>query len=900
MWSYVFLLLRRQIGRSVLASSGFLLAACALLLLSATTQTTVVRANQLIDQNWRPTYDLVVLPSTVKLPAGQTVPADFLQSYDGGISMQQYAQIAHLAGVQVAAPLAYIGYLSLPSPQLSFPTLNLPAGYYQLTWTVTAFNGQRHLIEYQQREVEQIFPCATLYDVRSLDLVLQETEKDGCSFSAYSSPPILSLSPPDTGGFMLAAIDPQAENQLVHLNTSISTGRALTAQDTIHRDLRLPGQLFNHQGQPFPTEAIPMLIHQQLPGQISLDMTLTPLVQGILSPQQLHRLGGAAYFASLPHQSPLFQGSVPMVQNDPERFVNHRLVWDGHTWQTLPPSTDATTDNSANYFLNFSSSATPAGLTYRSTTAPNGEPAYALVPTSVQGPEVGFRQLHPLHTLKKQFQDVGYTFEAIGQFTDARLAAQFSNPLNWLPENTYTALPVTLRYDQQGHSISPVTLLPTTNRAGYIMQPPLVLTTLAAAMQLRGDHSISAIRIRIAGVEKADEQSWKEVQQVAGEITQRTHLQVVVTLGSSPHPTLVSVPGVHLGQLSARQNIDPVGWVEERWIATGVSIFYLQQLGMTRLLLIGAVLVVCLGYLIMTLSTLAVAQRRDAAILSALGWRPWQPAQLFLKQALVLSLVGGMIGMGIALLLVKLLDAVPLWPLVAWTLPLMVGMAFVSSLHPLWQLWHLRPAMILRTGSTVSTDRSGQGGVRLGSMLSPLGMLVMSTLIRSWPRTLLTVTNLFLSTILLVLMVRSVLTIQQTLQGTLLGTFVLFQTAVPQLAGCGFAVVLTFLSVADLLLLRVRERRREIGLLQAVGWRPKMVQRLFVQEGIVLALISTPFGVLVAQAILVMQHTPQQWLPALLVALGAILLVVSISAVAAIPAVRAVSRMQVADVLRAE
>jgi hypothetical protein len=57
MWRYVFLQLRRQPGKSVLASSGFLLTACALILLSATTQTTLVRGNQIISQNWRPTYD---------------------------------------------------------------------------------------------------------------------------------------------------------------------------------------------------------------------------------------------------------------------------------------------------------------------------------------------------------------------------------------------------------------------------------------------------------------------------------------------------------------------------------------------------------------------------------------------------------------------------------------------------------------------------------------------------------------------------------------------------------------------------------------------------------------------------------------------------------------------------
>ncbi|MGI9060309.1 MAG: hypothetical protein ACR2H5_17230 [Ktedonobacteraceae bacterium] len=37
-------------------------------------------------------------------------------------------------------------------------------------------------------------------------------------------------------------------------------------------------------------------------------------------------------------------------------------------------------------------------------------------------------------------------------------------------------------------------------------------------------------------------------------------------------------------------------------------------------------------------------------------------------------------------------------------------------------------------------------------------------------------------------------------------------------------MLLTFLSVADLLLLQVWERQKEIEVLQAVGWRPRIVQ----------------------------------------------------------------------------
>src|SRR5260370_6469755 len=83
MWQYVFLQLRRQRGKSALVSGEFILAACALILLSATTQTTLVRGNQIISQNWTPTYALVVLPPQAKIPADPTAPTALLSGSCG-------------------------------------------------------------------------------------------------------------------------------------------------------------------------------------------------------------------------------------------------------------------------------------------------------------------------------------------------------------------------------------------------------------------------------------------------------------------------------------------------------------------------------------------------------------------------------------------------------------------------------------------------------------------------------------------------------------------------------------------------------------------------------------------------------------------------------------------------
>ena len=912
MWQYVLLMLRRQPGKSALVSGGFLFAACALILLSATTQTTLIRANQIISQNWRPTYDLVVLPPQAKIPADSRVPSDLLAGYGGGISMQQYQQIKNLPGIEVAAPIAYVGYIHMPVPTIYFSDHSYPTGYYQLDWTLSAFNGLRHVIELQQRYI--------IYISSSTDTTGPVNENasqpppdvlgtfggqiDEAQSETGDNP--ASMPTPDVGTFLLAAIDPAAENQLVHLDKSIRSGRMLTEQDTVHLDKSIPGNPwydpYLHKAVPYVQ--IPMLIHRSLPGQIALNAKLTLLYDGPLTPDQIVAKGGIAYLQQLPGQQILFNGSVPLVQNDPQRFSGASLLWDGQSWQTIRSSSSKGIEPF--YILDFSSASAPAGLSYQSAKAPDGSTAYTLVPKGTQGGEVTFRDLASLHMLKSDSSqnpggpDIFYEYEAVGEFTDNGLAAQINNPLNWLPENTYTVPPVVLRYDAQGHPVTPATLLPTTNPAGYVMQPALALTTIGAACELVGDQCISAIRVRVAGVITPSQESWKHIQQVAQEIHQHTGLQVVVTLGSSPQPTLVYVPGIHAGELGATQNIAPIGWVEERWIHIGVGLTYLTQFGSTRLLLLGAVLAVCLGYLAVAFSALVSSQRRAFAILSMLGWRPWQAIRLFLLQALILAMGGGLVGLGLALLAVRFLEATPFWLVVIWTIPVMLAFAFLSILYPLWQIWRVRPVELLRAGATLSSGKARLLGSRIGGRLVPLGTLGIRNLDRSRTRALIAVVSLFLSALLLMVMVNGVLALHQALQGTLLGDYVLLQTAVPQIAGCVIAMVLTFLSVADLLLLQVRERQKEIGLLQAVGWRPWVIQRLFLQEGLILAVTGTIPGVLVALWIVYKQHVIQDIIPTPLVALGAVSLLVLVAACAVIPVLRAMNRMQVVDVLREE
>ena len=595
------------------------------------------------------------------------------------------------------------------------------------------------------------------------------------------------------------------------------------------------------------------------------------------------------------------------------------LYWDGHTWQAIYALSGF---NSISFLYQ------PSGLTYQPTTAPDGQSsaAYKVIPSSTQhlpavsksaqlipelapsdqqGPEVAFRKLTPLHVAETKqpplYTSAFYETQFVGQFTNASISGQFSNPLNWLPETTYASQPVQLRYDAQGHPVPSTPIYPTTNPAGFTLQPPVALTTLAAAQRIMGDKSISVIRIRVAGVSSANEASWNKVAQVAQRIHQTTGLRVLVTLGSSPQPTLVYVPGLAKGQNGSMRSIAPLGWVQDSWIYVGADVIYLAQLGSTRVLFLGAILLVSLGYLIVTFSALATAQRKEFAVLSALGWRPWEPIRLFLGQVFFLALVGGIVGIGVASLIAVLFGATPILLVIIWTLPVMMLLGLLSVLSPLWQVWHIQPAEALRVHTPVPrSSKFNSVQLSLSSLLPPLVALSLSNLTRLRLRAVIAIGSVFFSALLLTLLFSGLLAFRQTLQGTLLGNYVLLQTQLPQIAGAIFTVILTFLSVADLLLLQVRERQQEIGLLRAVGWRPVFVQRMFILEGLLLAFCGALPGVLVALLILIAQHTVQGAIPSPLIALSSLLGMLLIGAFATLPAIRMAERMQVAEVLRAE
>ena len=100
-------------GRAVALAAGMLVAAVAFSLLTASVAVNAAQVQGMVSANFRGEYDLLVLPrGSVQTGAGKhLVQVNYLSASTSGITMRQYATIARLPGVEVAAPLEIVGYV---------------------------------------------------------------------------------------------------------------------------------------------------------------------------------------------------------------------------------------------------------------------------------------------------------------------------------------------------------------------------------------------------------------------------------------------------------------------------------------------------------------------------------------------------------------------------------------------------------------------------------------------------------------------------------------------------------------------------------------------------------------------------------------------------------------------
>ena len=107
---------RFRLARTLALVAGVLVAATAFTVLTAASQTAQVRTLGTVSANFKAAYDILVRPKGARTAVESTtgtVQPDFLSGIYGGITMAQYHKVQQIPGVQVAAPIAMVGYAQL-------------------------------------------------------------------------------------------------------------------------------------------------------------------------------------------------------------------------------------------------------------------------------------------------------------------------------------------------------------------------------------------------------------------------------------------------------------------------------------------------------------------------------------------------------------------------------------------------------------------------------------------------------------------------------------------------------------------------------------------------------------------------------------------------------------------
>ena len=482
-------------------------ATAAFVLLSAADTTAEARAHGSIERNFRSAYDIVVRPpsSYTRLERQQgLVRPNYLSGIFGGISLAQWHEIEHIPGVDVAAPVANIGYV-LPWGNGFFRINRLltrsrhqvyrfrfftvegrnlsryPNGtgylYYTRDPLIDSPNGPQEVVPGHRNGVSVCSPFNSLslgepraktpFDPAEHEEWLCQSPRNGGA-ALPSRTGITNLSPKVVGlswnGFfpvLVAAIDPVQEARLLHLDRSIVGGRYFRAQerakvgkcpDCTSTILRVPILLASR---PFVGERLVAQIERL---DLPPESRLLKILDDKTFFEALGRLPGHV----------VARPEIPFARMYAHAF--RKTVWASQYWSPGPVRYRTLGRDR----LRALATTNPYSI-WRSETFTQG-----FLPAPAENADV---QFHRLQARTGNSNYVGGILGTpvlipIGRFDPARLP-RFS-PLSKVPLETYypPLLPAADAASRRALGGRP--LRPTANLADYVSQPPLVLTTIQA------------------------------------------------------------------------------------------------------------------------------------------------------------------------------------------------------------------------------------------------------------------------------------------------------------------------------------------------------------------------------------------------------------------------------------
>jgi len=813
--------------------------------LAGLAQLSTLSADQQLSRAWQSApYDLLVRAPAALSPVERQLqvvdPTGPEQTY-GGISLKQVNTIAHIAHVAVAAPEAVIGWVMLrPYILISFKR----PGFYRVT-TELMVPGKESTRSRLQ-DLYEVLPLSVYREVAG-----QETAKlTYVPLNASGTAAIAAFWPLPT---LLVGIDPGAEARLAGLQWQPAAMKSngtvglpllmdthpwasLTASITaeyaslpdplikgknggdnlaganLATDANIPSSSWTKfVGQQFDSKSLLSVLAQELSGQQQIPclgpcegrnvVASTSAINRLSTAGTLTLSGGQVTGSNTPAVVPLQGGGVMRYAR-----LDYTIAAQPDSANNAPPVLSV-----------LSMGADAGGLLTRLPLLPEATTPWI-------------------------------TFDGSG----GSFATFDSMNLPILRNNTSSSLASGLYEPQPG--TAPLSLSP---QHTIISLLPLLFTTINAACKLTGAECISAIRVRVAGVDAFSQHSEALLQQVAADIERRTGLHVDVLRGASGRQVEVQVAAN-----GTSPTIFSEIWIQPHAavaVANGVSganiLLLLSEVGVAALALIAAAL----------LST--GSRRSELAILLRIGWASGRILIESIIESAMIALLAG---------------------LPAWGLVVLLNQLGIPSIAPIIILYALGAAILLyiiicmlaaRAMLVKLVTHGAERGARRGPTPPrggastpsprppnprPYWLLMFYRQVSSRMGSIvLVVLSIMGACGLVSLMLLVYWGLDGLLYTTLLGQQVQITLSGIHLVTAALTCVSAALTAGLIIMLMVRERKREFAMLLAIGWRGRTVAQEVVREGMALGFLGGFSGGIVA--VLVFLGAYHTWSPLLFV-----------------------------------
>jgi putative ABC transport system permease protein len=850
-------------------AAAILVAAASFVLLIAAGRTTEIRVRGSVESNYRTAYDILVRPRGSQLPLEREqglVRNNYLSGLFGGIALKQWREIKGVPGVDVAAPVANIGFViprGFESLRLNPVLTKAPTQLYRIRFTTLAHQGKSRYplktdyVYYTRRNA--FAPLRREAGYREIVGGPDGGAVEVCSGVGKASGPgpfrtiqftnCYSARSPGLGSdvhepgvvrvgtdvafpILLAAIDPDEEARLLNLDRTVISGRYLRTGERakLQRLTRTPATYHR---------LVPVIASTRtyVDEHVEARVERLEIPAGINTARTLASSTGDKFLAGL-------EGRVVASRTLPaEAFYEDALagIYDSPTpknisgsyWRASPTRYRET----SRLRLHPRVVRNPLSV-WRADPFPGGARAYEQIAPA--NADIQFRRLHARvgSIYWDRFEVPGGqvmktpVMRIIGRYDPRRLPG-FS-PLSRVPLETYYPPELLPADDMSRRALRGKPLLPSQNIGDYVAQPPLFLTTLEAMRPFlrpkyyagaREGAPISVIRVRVKGVTGPDELSHERVKAVATEIHERTGLQVDITAGSSPRTLLVDLPPGKFGR--------PRLLLEEGWSKKGVSVSFLEALDEKRLGLLALILVSC-GFFVANGAFASVrSRRRELGTLLCLGWSQAAIFSVVLAELALIGLAAGLLGSGVAGALASAFSLDVSVARSALVAPLALAVAVVAGIVPALRAARMRPLEAV-TAPVIAGERRRP--------IRRLAALALANVRRVPGRSLIAVAALAVGVAALTLLVAINQAFQGTLVGTLLGEAISVQIQALDFLTVGLVVALATLSLADVLFLNLRERAAELVTLRTVGWDDRQLARVIAMEALSLGLFGSLVG----------------------------------------------------------